>query len=151
MTLPDGWQYATAEQDQRMPMLGEMPNHPLHVKVVATENEQIAAEFAGLESAPIPVIGAAAPVQILQRRYHRLKAYLIVVAVSANSVLYLATKQDSVSSPNPPPTVFNIPLTTTMSLPYTLPVYEAQQPVYAAASVAGIVMSWMDETYGPVK
>jgi FtsH-binding integral membrane protein len=132
-------------------MLGEMPEHPIHVKVVDTQSENVAAEFAALTTYQIVQAGTGLPTQIFPHRYHRYKGYIVITAVAANGVLYLANKPDTISGPTPPPTVFQIPVTTTMALPFVLPVYEAQQPIYAAASVAGVAVGIIDETYGTVQ
>jgi len=64
-------------QDEN-PMLGEMPNHPLHVKVVGTASQTVAAEFAAWTNVGIPVAGVGQPAQLCPHKYHREKAKFVV-------------------------------------------------------------------------
>jgi hypothetical protein len=128
-------------------MLGEMPEHPLHVKVVDTQNENVAAEFTSLMTYQVLLAGTAVPVQICPHRYHRTKAKF-VVNMSADTVLYVATKPDPISGPVPSPVAFAFP----EAAGFRLPDYEGQQPLYAVFTGPGpcTVAVW-DSSYGTVQ
>lgn len=64
-------------QDEN-PMLGEMPNHPLHVKVVDTQTQTTAPEFTAWSSFPIGLLGTNPPTQLCPHKYHRNKAKFTV-------------------------------------------------------------------------
>ena len=63
----------TFAQEQN-PMLGEMPHHPLHVKVVDTQSQNVAAEFTAWSTQFPVVAGGGVATQLCPHRYHRLKA-----------------------------------------------------------------------------
>lgn len=123
----------TYEQDQH-PMLGEMPEHPLHVKVVATANEEVAPEHAALTTFPLPLAGTANPVQICPHRYHRMKAKFQCL-VGLGYTVWLAHKPDALSTPTPATT--NYQVVNGMSLPD----YDGQQPLYAVYTGTGLAPS----------
>jgi hypothetical protein len=127
------------------PMLGEMPNHPLHVKVVDTQTQQVAPEFAALSTWQPIVAGTGVATQILPHRYHRHKAKF-VWNIPANTIVYVSNKPDALSSPNPPATVYQI--TTGQNQPN----WESQQPMYAVYTGTGPVsVAVVDESYGTVQ
>jgi hypothetical protein len=158
------WQDAPFGQNpafnqEQNPMLGEMPHHPLHVKVVDTQTENVAAEFTAWTSYALGLIGGQVATQLCPHRYHRYKAYFnfTLFATAATTVtLYFANKPDPLSNPTAPPTVYQIqvPLAANAVTNFQMPVYEGQQPVYAAfsgANVATCNVAVMDESYGTVQ
>jgi hypothetical protein len=218
------------------PMLGEMPEHPLHVKVVDTQSQGVAPEFTAWATYQLPASGQL-PVQLCPHKYHRDKAKIrvnwgtvgssmgigtivagtpthvvvpagavvtqVLVGLSgadANSLaLTLATQftgevaagttqydVNGILASNLP--AYNATLAATATATgyfmvfWTLtpiiyvankidpltsgalqnvwqftpgmgnwPDYDGQQPLYAVASVAGISVSVMDESYGTVQ
>ncbi len=221
------------------PMLGEMPGHPLHVKVVDTQSQNVAAEFAAWSTIPVPLAGVGNPAQLCPHKYHRVKAKfninwgatiqpvtvegtivpgsatnvpvpasatitMINVSLSAadantlsitvgaqfvgdiapgvveysvspdittpgavnvhlsatataagfitvlytlSPVLYLANKADPLTSG----ALQNVWQLTPSSSPANIPDYDGQQALYVVGSVAGILISVLDETYGTVQ
>jgi hypothetical protein len=119
------------EQEEN-PMLGEMPHHPLHVKVVDAQTQEIAAEFSAW-TAQFPILaGAGVATQICPHRYHR-DSCRMAWSVPAGYTVFLANKPDYLSSPNPPTgSVYQITNGNNPAL-----VYEGQQPLYAVYTGAG--------------
>jgi len=115
------------------------------VKVVFDENEQIPPEFAAWSTWPIQVAGNGQATQLCPRRYHRYKAKMTVTIPTGGATVTIANKPDPLSTSNPQ----GWQLTYTAGI-FTLPEYDAQQPVYAVASVAGVIISVLDESYGTV-
>ncbi len=137
----------TYEQEQA-PMLGEMPHHPLHVKVVDTQNQNVAAEFTAWSNQQPVLAGSGVATQLCPHRYHR-DTCKMIINVPATTTVYFANKPDALSSPAPPSTVAQLtgPLTN-----FRLPDYEGQQPLYAVYTGTGPVTVFVqDETYGIVQ
>jgi hypothetical protein len=80
-------------QDEN-PMLGEMPHHPLHVKVVDAATQTTAPEFAAWTNVGIAVAGVGLPTQLCPHKYHREKAKFVVnwgnPSVTQNGVITAA-------------------------------------------------------------
>jgi hypothetical protein len=115
----------TYEQEQN-PMLGEMPGHPLHVKIVDTQSQNVAAEFTAWTTLPLALAGSAVATQICPHRYHRDSARLYWY-IPTGCTVWVANKPDPLSNPNPPASGFALtPLNNSGQM-----VYEGQQPLYA--------------------
>jgi hypothetical protein len=123
-----------AYAQEQNPMLGEMPEHPLHVKVVSTASEQVAAEHTALTSFSPPLAGSANPVQICPHKYHRLKAKSLWT-IPLGYTVWLAHKPDGLSTPTPATT--NFQLVNGM----VMPDYDGQQPLYAVYTGTGLAPS----------
>jgi len=116
---------ASAFQQEQNPMLGEMPHHPLHVKVVDTENQNVASEFTAWSTQAPVQAGQGVATQLCPHRYHR-NVTRFRWYIPPGITVWLANKPDPLSSPTPATTAYQ--LTSTM-LPQ--PDYEGQQPLYA--------------------
>jgi hypothetical protein len=116
------------------------------VRVMHDETIRVPPEFASCMTWTLPVIGAGSPVQILQRRMQRYKAKFLLNFPGAGTV-YINTKFEPVS--NPSPQGFNVTLAAAGNM--VIPEYESMQPVYAIASITGITLAVLDESYGQVQ
>lgn len=106
-------------------MLGEMPNHPLHVKVVATESQDVAPEFAAWSTQYPVQAGQGVATQLCPHRYHRYKTEFNWY-IPPGYTIYLANKPDPLSSPTPAVTQFQLTYANG-----DMPDYHGQQPLYA--------------------
>jgi hypothetical protein len=150
VTLDQEWtEGPTHSQDQTPPdIMGLYPEHPIHVKVVDTQNERVAPEFTAWETWSVIQAGAGNATQLCQRRYHRYKAKLIWNIPAATTV-WLDNKPDSLTNPIPPATKGSLtgPLTS-----WTMPDYDGQQPLYATFTGTGpVTVLVIDESYGTVQ
>jgi hypothetical protein len=128
------------------PLLGEMPHKPIHVKVVDTQSQSVAPEFAALATVQ-PVAAGQVPTQLIPHRYHRYKTKF-TWTIPTGFTVWIATKPDSISSPTPPPTVYQL------APGQNQPDYDGQQPLYAVYTGNGTGLpqvSIMDESYGTVQ
>jgi hypothetical protein len=114
----------TFAQEQN-PMLGEMPHHPLHVKVVDTQAQNVAAEFTAWSTQFPVVAGGGVATQLCPHRYHRLKAKFNWY-IPPGITVWIANKPDPLSSPTPANSQYQ--LTSTNG---DQPDYDGQQPMYA--------------------
>jgi hypothetical protein len=144
MTLPEGFpadpgeQYEEAVTEERFPAV-------VPVRVMFDETIRVPPEFASCMTWTVPLIGAQ-PAQILQRRYGRYKTKFWCSFPGAGT-LYINTKYEPVSLPSPQ----GFQVTATAAGFVAIPEYEAMQPMYVIASVAGVQLSVMDESYGQVQ
>ena len=148
-TLPGEWtEDEYPDQDVPEDIHGQLAGHtvvPVHV--VHSESERVAPEFCSTMTWTVPQYGPAGviPVQLLTRRYKRYKAKFIVNFPAAGS-LVVSTKIDNLASANPQ----GFTLALAAAGLYPLPEYDAMQPLYAVGSIAGIIVSVLDESYGEV-
>jgi hypothetical protein len=89
---------------------------------------------------PIPQFGVGQPIQILTRRVRRFKAFIEINFTVAGTVTFNA-KLDPLS----------VPQGYTVAVPvaglYRAPEWENQQPLYIIASVGGLTVSVIDQSY----
>lgn len=148
MTIPEYWTddetdnypadvEGTAQTDQNFPVVP--------VKVIFDENQRLSPTFCSCMTWPIAVVGVNTPLLILPRKETRFKAKFIVNFPAAGT-LYVNTKSDPLSNPSPQ----GFTLTVTAAGNSLLPDYDAMQPMYAIASIAGVTISVWDESYGAV-
>jgi hypothetical protein len=117
---------------------------PVHVML--DESETVPPEFASCMTWTIPQTGVGTPVQILQRRYHRMKAKFLANFPGAGTLI-INTKYDPLTLPSPQG--FMLSVLAAGSAP--LPEYDSMQPVWAIATISGITLSVLDESYGQVQ
>lgn len=143
MTVPAGWadesgqQYAEDVEEQYE--IGVVP-----VKIMYTENENLAPAYATMMTWTLPVVGINSPIMILQKRLKRYKAKFLLNFPGAGSA-YTNTKFEPLTLATPQGFTIsaagilqNIPL----------PEYEAMTPLWAIASIPGVTLSVVDEAYG---
>lgn len=120
---------------------------PVDVRVVddMTRTESESPEFGSCQTYTIPQTGTALPVQILQRRLRREKAY-IEVNFSVSGSVWFASTSNPLTNPNPSGYLVNVPVAGL----YRLGDWENQQPLYCIASVAGLSVSVIDQAFGSV-
>ncbi len=149
MTTDYGWtEEPFNSQDQEPVPDGMSAQRPVHVKVVATESQRVAPEFAGMQTVYVGLAGTDQPTQICPHRYHRYKCKFLW-SIPADTIVYVATKPDALGSPAPPPTIYQL---TPSSYFGTMPDYDAQEPLYAVYTGTGpVTVSVMDESYGTVQ
>lgn len=146
MTLDYSWQ-ERADQDNTMPVQGETPEHPVHVKVTDTQSQRVAPEYTAWQTMSVVQAGTGVATQICPHRYHRYKAKMMWT-IPASTVVYLDNKPDALSGPTPPPSVAQLtgPITAWM------PDYDGQQALYAVYTGTGpVAVTVMDESYGTVQ
>lgn len=115
------------------------------VRVVFTENEQLAPSYCSCMTWPVGQVNVSIPTQILPRKEKRYKAKFIVNFPGAGNVI-LNTKLDPLTLPSPQGFTFTV----TAAGNFALPEYDAMQPMYIIASIAGVTISVWDESYGNV-
>ena len=133
---------------------------PISVKVVASETESVAPEFASCMTYPIPYgltnqgQNNMSYVQIVPRNYHRSRSKMTLQQNSAvnYSVLVINTNADALTGPNPQ----GWTLVMSAFMTFSLPDYDGQQPLYATVapySNAGaiVTVSVIDQLYGKVQ
>lgn len=170
MTLDRGWIDEPFTEQNESPNLGEMPEHPVHVKVTNTQTQRVAAEFSAWQRFIIPTVGGS-PVQLCPHRYHRLKA-IFTIDVIQNGVLFLGNQPDVLAGTtnngtlgsstllSQPANVWSFSILTHASAPYStgtvsgaIPDYEAMQPLYAiwSGTYGALAINVLDMTYGTVQ
>ena len=137
VTEEGGEEYEQAMSEQLEPVV-------VPVRVVHTDTKRIPPEFAGMITWAVPQ--APNYVAVIQRSYDRFKAKFLVSFPGAGT-LNLNTKVDPLT--NPTPQGFSI--TVAAAGIVSLPDYDAQQPLYANASIAGVSIAVMDERFGRVQ
>jgi hypothetical protein len=135
----------TYEQEQN-PMLGEMPHHPLHVKVVDAQTEEQAAEFTAWSTQYPALAGSAVATQVCPHRYHR-DSCRMNWSVPPGYTVWIGNKPDPLSNPAPPPTGFQL---TNANNPGAM-VYEGQQPMYAVYTFTAVGQLALPATGVPVQ
>ena len=145
MTLPDQFPQDPGEQYEEA-VTEEWEPAVVPVRVMHDETIRIPPEFASCMTWAVPQVGVGQPAQILQRRYHRYKAKFLCIFPGAGT-LYLNTKFEPVS--NPSPQGFAVTATAAGIVP--IPEYEAMQGMWVIASIPGIALSVLDESYGQVQ
>ena len=140
-------EYIPEEGEEYAEDVAEFDPAIVPVRVMATENEQLAPSYATCMTWTLPVIGQNVPVMILQKRYKRYKAKFLLNFPAAGSA-YINTKFEPLTLATPQG------FTVTVSgifLNMALPEYDAMTPMYAIASIAGVTISVIDEAYGLVQ
>lgn len=132
------------EQEQN-PMLGEMPHHPLHVKVVDTQAQSVAAEFTAWSTQYPAAAGAAVAVQLCPHRYHRVKAKFNWF-IPPGYTVWIANKPDPLSNPSPP--ISGYQLTNSNG---DQPDYDGQQPMYAVYTFLALAQPALPASTVPVQ
>lgn len=145
MTMPEGFPADPGEIYEEQ-VTEEWNPAVVPVRVMHDETIRVPPEFASCMTWTITQIGVGAPVQILQRRLHRYKTKFWAFFPGAGT-LFLNTKFEPVSNPSPQ----GFSVTATAAGFVAIPEYEAMQPLYAIATVAGVQLSVMDESYGQVQ
>jgi len=147
MTIPAGF-----SEDESAPAYYEEAQEQFEtavvpVKIVYTENENLAPSYATYMTWQLPVIGQNVPVQVLQKRIKRYRARFLLNFPGAGSV-YINSKFEPLSGANPQG--FTVTVSgATQNFP--LPEMAAMTPLYAIASIAGVFLSVQDEAYGTVQ
>jgi hypothetical protein len=146
MTVPFDFEESASEQDQTAEYASEM--EPIPVRVKFDENQKVSPQFTSWMTYPIAQSGVNQATQICTHRYHRYKAKFIVNFPGAGT-LYIARIPDYLNT-GAIGNAFAITVAaaTTGNL---LPDYDGEQAVYAIASIAGVSISVMDESYGTVQ
>lgn len=123
---------------------------PIPVKVARDENEQISPEFANCMTWPVTTFANTPikPTQICPHRYHRYKAKLWCIPGTGATGVILNSKPDALMQPNPQGATFTFPAS---PVPFALPEYDAQRPLYAMAIGGPVTISVIDEAYGTVQ
>jgi len=148
MTIPGHWTNEETDnwEDNEEGQAQIEKNFPVvPVKVIFDENQQLAASFCACMTWTVPVVNINTPLLIIPRKESRFKTQFIVNFPAAG-ILYLNTKSDPLT--NPTPQGFN--LIETVAGNYSLPPYEAMQPMYAIATIPGITISMWDQSFGTV-
>jgi hypothetical protein len=145
MTLPEGFPADPGEVYEEQ-VAEEWQPAVVPVRVMHDETIRVPPEFASCMTWAITQVGQGAPVQILQRRLHRYKVKFLANFPGAGT-LFLNTKFEPVS--NPSPQGFAVTVAAAGIMP--VPEYEGMQPMYAIATIAGVTLSVMDESYGQVQ
>jgi hypothetical protein len=114
------------------------PAQPLPV---VQANQREAPQFGACMTWPIPVAGTNLSIQILTRRVRRFKAKLDINFTVAGSII-LNSNQDHCNQLQG--YVITVPVTGL----YTFRDWESAQPLYIIATVAGLTVSVLDESYG---
>jgi hypothetical protein len=154
MTIGEDWENAGQDENQSPEPI--FP-HPIPVRVVFDENQQVNPEFTAWLTYNIPLLGSAVlPQQVCTHRYHRYKAKFLVNFGGA-ATLYIARRPEYLTvgtNVTPGPTVLPnaFQLTETAAGNVTLPDYDGQQPVYMGFLGTGpVTVSVMDESFGTVQ
>jgi hypothetical protein len=146
VTLPYDFEDSSEEQDQTAEYGSKMS--PVPVRIMFDENQQVSPQFCSWMTFPIGQTGVSPATQICTHRYHRYKAKFIVNFPGAGT-LYIARVPDYL---NTGATGNAFALTVAAAITGNLlPDYDGEQPVYAIASIAGVSISVMDESYGTVQ
>lgn len=145
MSLPADFPQDAGEQYEQE-VTAEWEPAVVPVRVMHNDTIRVPPEFASCMTWPVTQIGVGQPVQILQRRYHRYKAKFLAFFPAAG-ILYMNTKFEPVS--NPSPVGFQVQASAAGLVP--IPEYESMQPMWVIGSIAGILLSVVDESYGQVQ
>jgi hypothetical protein len=148
MTIPAQWSEDEGNEAEYSTSTPGQENFPVvPVKVMFTENENVAPEFCSCMTWTVQQIGTASgqQLQVIPRRYRRYKAKFLVTFPGA-ATLYVNTQPGPLT--NPTPQGFQYTVQTAGTVP--LPEYDSMQPLYMIGSVAGITVSIWDESYGEV-
>jgi hypothetical protein len=145
VTLPSQWPEDPGEEYEQA-VTEEWQPAVVPVRVMHDETIRVPPEFASCMTWPIQQIGVGQPTQILQRRYTRYKTKFLALFPGAGT-LFLNTKFEPVS--NPSPQGFTVTAAAAGLVP--IPEYEAMQGMWAIATIPGVLLSVMDESYGQVQ
>lgn len=148
MTIEQGWtEDESGEADYEQEGNEELGQNfvPVPVRIVFDENMRLAPTFCSHMTWPVPVVGSDTPIQILPRRETRYKAKFSVVFTAAGT-LYTNNRPDPLGNPTPQGAQF----TQAAAGTFTIPDYDAMQPMYVIASVAGVTITVWDESFGAV-
>jgi len=148
MTIQQGWtEDESGQNDYETEGNEEIgANFPVvPVRIVFDENQRLAPSFCSHMTWQIAQTGQGVPTQILPRQERRFKAKFLVNFTAAGT-LYLNNRQGPLGNPTPQ----GSELVAAVVGNFTLPDYDAMQPMYAIASVAGVTVSVWDEAFGAV-
>lgn len=122
------------------PQIYKGPAIPVYIDPSFKSVEEVAPDYGSTMTYAIPQFGVGTPLQVLTRRLRRHKAYVEVNFNVAGSVIF-NSKIDQLSAQSG----------YTVAVPvaglYRLPDWEAQQPLYCIATVAGLTISVIDMSY----
>lgn len=153
-TLPGDWaeESGTEHDAPWEPSEGEAYSPAVvPVKVMFDETERLAPGFATFITYTLQQTGLTGlgPTQILQRRYKRFKAKFYLNFPGAGTVTINSKSEQLTSSPTNP-IGFNI-TSAAAANNVAIPDYDGMPALYAIASIAGVTISVMDESYGQVQ
>jgi len=151
-TLPEDW--ATGEEPGEFEPSVPESEFPavVPVRVIFDESKRLPPSFATMMTYTLQTSGLTGlgPIQILQRRITRFKAKFLINFPGAGSV-YLNTKQEPLmAAPNSTPQGFTVTVVAAANN-VAIPDYDGQPPLFAVASIAGVTISVMDESFGQVQ
>lgn len=152
-TLPEEWSEESGSEHgaEFEPNVAES-EYPavVPVRVVFSETENLPPEFASFMTWPVGQVNVSAPTQIIQRRYKRFKAQLMISIPAAGTVT-INSKFEPLSK-DASPQGWSYTFTAANNNPgFLLPPYESQQPLWAIASIAGVTIAVLDQSYGQVQ
>jgi hypothetical protein len=146
--MSDGYEYLEDQYDTDDEEANyDQQVNAVAVKVVATNSERVAPQFANLQTWTIQQLGVAQGsqppyTQILQKRQGRYKAKFSV-ALGTATAIWLATDPNKLTG-TAVPTGFLITASGN-----SIPDYDSERPLYAiAVGGANATISVMDESYG---
>lgn len=149
-SLPEEWEGLDIGQEFEPNVAESEYPEVVPVRVVFSETENIPPGFAAFMTYPIGVVNVSSPTQLLQRREHRFKCQLMVSVPAACTVTF-NTKQEPLSK-DANPQGFSLVFSAANNNPgFVMPPYEAAQPLFAIASIAGVTIAFFDQSYGQVQ
>lgn len=153
--LEEDWIHAGQQQDESPDQWANM--RPIPVEIKRTESERISPEAVALFSITVPLLPALAgtggvqPAILCPHNYHRYKAKFIWT-VPANTIIYIATNRDTLTSMALGFTYqIIVGATAIANSSQLMPEYDCQKPLYVMANNAGVQVSIMDESYKVVQ
>jgi hypothetical protein len=147
MTVPDYWAEGDFDGEGEAfesEMTSQLAPEVVPVRVIETLTENVPPEFAGMMTWNIPQ--SPGYIQVAGRSYERYKLKWWINFPGAGTVT-LNTKIDPLTNPYPQ----GAAITAAAAGMVPIPEYDAQQPVYATASIAGVTISTVDERFGKVQ
>lgn len=147
MTIQAGWadeEFSDSAEDAEDARSADYHGEIVPVKIVFDENERVSPQFCSHMTWPVP---HAAPAQmVVPRNKFRYKAKLTAIFPGAGSI-YTNHYPDPLSNVNPQGATFTVLAAGSIELPD----YDAEQPLYVIASIAGVALTVWDETYGQLR
>lgn len=118
--------------------------HPVHVWIDGTSQvtHRQSPDFASFMTWPIPQVGIGTPLLFAPRKPQRYKAKHVLTFPAAGTI-WINSKSDPLSLPTPQGFTYTVAAAGNFSIPD----YDAQQPLYAIASIAGVTISQFDESF----
>jgi hypothetical protein len=124
------------------------PTIPVHIASWgAARAEEVSADRVGLVTWTLQQAGQVAQVPlapILQRRYRRDKAYILILSLGGSTQIIFNNRSDSLTGPNPQGLVIPV---AGLTLPFILPEWENVQPLYAVSAGGQAVVGIIDHAY----